>query len=94
MQLVQSAADRDNSLAIVALPDVNLAARYCSHVLLLYGAGDFEAGPAIELLDCSRLSRLYHHPVSEARTGHGVLFYGTPGVVADSDGFDSSALGG
>lgn len=78
MQLVQSATQRRDTLAIAALHDVNLAARFCSHVLLLYGDGIFEAGPGAQLLDCARLSRLYHHAVCETRTQHGVLYYGNP----------------
>ena len=78
MQLVQSATRDGNTLAIAALHDVNLAARFCSHVLLLYGNGEFEAGAAAELLDCARLSRLYHHAVRDTQTEHGVLFYSEP----------------
>ena len=78
MRLVQSATNRGDKLAIAALHDVNLAARYCSHVLLLYGDGEFEAGTCAALLDSGRLSRLYHHKVGEAQTTHGVLFYSEP----------------
>lgn len=78
MQLVQSASHDGNTLAIAALHDVNLAARFCTHVLLLYGNGEFEAGTAAKLLDCKRLSRLYHHVVREAQTDHGVFFYSEP----------------
>ena len=43
---------------IMVLHDVNLAARYCDHALLLE-RGSALAGPAEELLTAQRLSRLY-----------------------------------
>ncbi len=45
--------------AVMALHEVNLATCYCTHVLLLYGNGEYEAGPTDQLLDEQRLSRLY-----------------------------------
>ncbi|TVQ36704.1 MAG: ABC transporter ATP-binding protein [Wenzhouxiangella sp.] len=49
----------EGKAAVMALHEVNLATCYCSHVLLLYGGGEFEAGPTESLLDSERLSRLY-----------------------------------
>ncbi len=48
---------------VMTLHDVNLAARFCDHLLLLFGNGEARAGSAPELLDNSLLSRLYGHPV-------------------------------
>lgn len=45
--------------AVMALHEVNLASCYCSHLLMLFGDGQWEAGPTPELLDAERLSRLY-----------------------------------
>jgi len=45
--------------ALMALHEVNLATCYCSHVLLLYGNGEWDAGPSSELLTADNLSRLY-----------------------------------
>lgn len=45
--------------AVMALHEVNLATCYCTHVLLLYGNGEWEAGPTPELLTAENLSRLY-----------------------------------
>jgi len=50
---------RDQHKALImVLHDVNLAARYCDHALLLE-RGSALAGPAEELLTAQRLSRLY-----------------------------------
>jgi iron complex transport system ATP-binding protein len=45
--------------AVMALHEVNLATCYCSHVLLLYGNGEWDAGPTRQLLTAENLSRLY-----------------------------------
>lgn len=45
--------------ALMALHEVNLATCYCSHVLLLYGDGEWDAGSTSELLTAGNLSRLY-----------------------------------
>ena len=50
---------------MVVLHDVNLAARYCDHVLLLFGDGTWQAGTAKELLNAEQLSRLYGYPVAQ-----------------------------
>lgn len=51
-------ADQGRGL-IMALHDVNLATCYCSHVLMLFGDGQWEAGPVRDMLEAERLSRLY-----------------------------------
>lgn len=56
-------ADSDGRGVMMALHDVNLAARYCDHALLLFGDGTWLAGHAAELLTETTLSRLYGHPV-------------------------------
>ncbi|MGY6587943.1 MAG: ABC transporter ATP-binding protein [Wenzhouxiangella sp.] len=45
--------------AVMALHEINLASCYCSHILMLFGDGQWEAGPTAELLEAGRLSRLY-----------------------------------
>lgn len=45
--------------AVMALHEVNLATCYCTHVLLLFGDGQWSAGPTDQLLTAQSLSRLY-----------------------------------
>lgn len=59
---------------VMSLHEPNLAVRYCSHVLLLFGAGEVACGPAPDLLTAENLSRLYRHPVRAHRTPDGVCF--------------------
>ena len=60
--------------AMVALHDVNLAARYCSHILMLSGNGAWQAGSADELLEPGNLERLYQCPVEAVQTASGRRF--------------------
>lgn len=50
-------------LLLTAVHDINLAARFGTHALLLDGEGGAEAGPIGEMLTPERLSRIFHHPV-------------------------------
>jgi iron complex transport system ATP-binding protein len=60
--------------AVMTLHDVNLAARYCSHVLLLQGNGKCIAGAAEELLTDRTLSRLYGYPITRVDSPAGAVF--------------------
>lgn len=56
---------RDSQRALVTtLHDINLAVRFCSHVLLLYGNGELDLGRSEDLLTRDNLSRLYGYPIS------------------------------
>jgi iron complex transport system ATP-binding protein len=67
--------------ALMALHEVNLATCYCSHVLLLYGNGEWDAGPTDELLTADNLSRLYRCRVR-------LIDDGRQRVFAVAGGFD------
>jgi iron complex transport system ATP-binding protein len=60
---------------VMTLHEVNLAARYCSHVLLLFGDGQCCAGPVAEMLSAEVLTRLYRHPVAAIDTPHGRHYF-------------------
>ncbi len=64
-------------LALAALHDVNLAATYCSHVLLLHEQGQWQAGTATELLREEELERLYQCPITAVETPYGTRFHPT-----------------
>ena len=55
--------------SLMVLHDINLAARFCSHLLFLYGDGQWCAGPAAELLEPEPLSRLFGHPIRVLEDG-------------------------
>jgi len=52
-------AQRPGHLNVMVLHDINLAARFGSHAILLYGDGTAQAGPLAEVFTCERLERLY-----------------------------------
>lgn len=69
-----SAQARDGAGLVLVLHDPAMAARYCDRVLLLYGDGEAEVGPADQLLTGARLSRLYGHPLERAEVHGHVVF--------------------
>ena len=62
-------------LAIAAMHDINLAATYCSHVLMLFGDGAWSAGPAAMMFNREQLERLYQCPVQMINTPEGMRFH-------------------
>ncbi len=60
--------------ALLSLHDVNLALRFCSHALLLYGDGEWCLGPIDEVVDCASLQRLYRHKMIETGTASRKLY--------------------
>ena len=78
MNLVESEVKRQRRCAMIALHDVNLAARYCNHIVMLSGDGGWKAGPVDELLNRENLEQLYQCPVESIDTSTGRRFL--PGV--------------
>lgn len=74
MNHVEVQVARQQRSAMIALHDVNLAARYCSHILMLFGDGDWQAGPVDELLTLENLEKLYQCPVESVQTSSGKRF--------------------
>jgi iron complex transport system ATP-binding protein len=65
----------DGRAAIAALHDINLAARFCSHVLMLFGDGKWCAGETAEMLSEASLQRLYGCPVERLESRGGPRFH-------------------
>ena len=60
---------RDPWSALVTVHDVNLAARYATHVLLFLENGETLAGAKQDVLCAANLTRVYRHPVHEISAG-------------------------
>ncbi len=71
--LVNMAKEQSNSI-LMALHDVNLAARYCSHCLMLFDNDRIAVGKTSELLDQEKLEQLYHTPISTIESPQGQIF--------------------
>jgi iron complex transport system ATP-binding protein len=69
IQVLQALSDRPGCTCIGALHDVNAAARFASHALLLYGDGRWLAGPAAAVLTRANLSPLFETAITEIAVG-------------------------
>jgi iron complex transport system ATP-binding protein len=74
MDHVETQVRETQRSAMIALHDVNLAARYCNHILMLFGEGDWQAGPVDMLLNQENLERLYQCPVETVQSSTGKRF--------------------
>jgi iron complex transport system ATP-binding protein len=75
MSTIGEAVYSGNRTAVAATHDVNLAACYCSHVLMLFGDGEWGAGPAPDMFSRTQLERLYQCPVEVIQTPAGMRFH-------------------
>ena len=75
MRMIRAHTEGANRSAFCALHDVNLAARYCSHVLMLFGDGEWCAGPCSDMLSENSLERLYDCPVERLESATGPRFH-------------------
>jgi iron complex transport system ATP-binding protein len=74
MNQMESLVVNEGRAAMAALHDVNLAARYCSHILMLFGDGQRQAGSVDEMLSQQRLEKLYQCEVESVSTSNGIRF--------------------
>jgi iron complex transport system ATP-binding protein len=78
MGMSRDRADSRRCAALAALHDINLAARYCTHVLMLFGEGAWCAGPATDMLNEDSLERLYGCRVERLESSRGPRFHPAP----------------
>ena len=62
---------KEGRCVLMVLHDINLAARFCDHAILLDGRGDALAGPAAEILRTEHLERALACPLQPLQTPHG-----------------------
>ena len=75
MGMIRNRIRQGEYSAIAALHDINLAARYCSHILMLLGNGNWEAGPRETMLNETNLEKLYGCPVEMIQGKNGARFH-------------------
>jgi iron complex transport system ATP-binding protein len=75
MGMIRNRIRQGEYSAIAALHDINLAARYCSHILMLLGNGNWEAGPRETMLNETNLEKLYGCPVEMIQGKNGSRFH-------------------
>lgn len=74
LDLLTAHFQQSDHALIMALHDINLAMRYCDHLLLLQGNGNWLAGPVREIATTAHISELYQHPMSCLQGPHGPVF--------------------
>ena len=72
LQLLRRRCEQGKAVLMV-LHDVNLALRFCTHLLLLYGDGRHDQGPLEQVAERERLEQLYGHPLVEIQGPRGRL---------------------
>jgi iron complex transport system ATP-binding protein len=67
LELVAGRARRPGHLNVFVLHDVNLAARFGTHAILLFDNGECRHGPLADMLNRSNLEQMYHCRLREIR---------------------------
>lgn len=75
MTLLAGRARRPGHLNVFVLHDVNLAARFGSHGILLFDDGECRHGPLAQILNRANLERLYHCRLREVQDDSGKAWY-------------------
>lgn len=69
LELLAARAREPEHLNIMVLHDINLALRFCTHAILLFGDGTTLQGPAADAVTRARLEQLYRCRLREVRDG-------------------------
>jgi len=72
--LLKRLASAEGRLVLMSLHDLNLAARFCDQVLMLFGDGEALFDTAERALDAGNLTRLYRTPVTVLPHAGGRVF--------------------
>ena len=75
LNLLCERVSQDNTALIMATHDINLAARFCTHVLLLNGKGGYRFGETESVLDSATLSDAFECRVDMIVTPERRLFF-------------------
>jgi len=75
MGMIRDRIGHGGFTAIAALHDINLAACYCSHILMLLGNGGWVAGRREAMLNETSLEKLYGCPVEMIQGKDGARFH-------------------
>ena len=82
VHVLQALKERSECTFIGALHDINAAARFATHALLLPGDGRWQAGRAREVLNCDALSRLFGTDIVQVGVGSHRVFVAAGETIA------------
>ena len=71
--LVNNIRTKNKSMMMV-MHDINLAARFCDHLLMIFENGETLHGPAEKILHRKHIEKLYQHPVNTIESAHGTVW--------------------
>lgn len=71
----QHLSQNEKKCVIMAIHDINLAARFCSHAIMLFGEGDYITGNIHDLFQSELLKRLYQHDLQIIESEHGQFWF-------------------
>ena len=74
LSLLGKQVTNSDRASLMILHDINLATRFCDHLMLLFGEGETLCGPSEDVLNTETLSRLYGHPVISVEGPNGAVF--------------------
>lgn len=69
LELLAALSRDEQTASVMVLHEPGLAARFCSHVLLLFDDGTTLHGPCDEVISSESLSRLYGYPLRQVGDG-------------------------
>ena len=67
-------AQKNHRVLMMSLHDINLAAKYCDHILLLFGDGKYLAGSREDMLNESNLEKVFCHPIRQHQIDQQTIF--------------------
>ena len=67
LQVLQERISGCQKALIMVVHDLNIAARFCDHLILLFGDGVFRHGTTNEMMTEKQLAQLYDHPIVHIR---------------------------
>jgi iron complex transport system ATP-binding protein len=73
----QHLSKNEKKCVIMAIHDINLAARFCSHAIMLFGEGAYATGTIADLFQADLLKRLYQHDLQIIEGEHGRFWFYT-----------------
>ncbi len=74
LELLTGTLRQGQAAVIMVLHDINLAIRYCDHLLLLFPGGESVCGSTEKILDPEVLGRLYQHPMMILDSPNGPVY--------------------
>jgi len=74
LELLTGTLHQGRAAVIMVLHDINLAVRYCDHLLLFFPGGEVVCGSAEKILDPEVLGRLYQHPMMILDSPNGPVY--------------------